>query len=200
MQRSQASDNMTSREWFQEVMRFGQPDRVTYFEEGIRDEVIDTWRRQGLTGRRELEREFPSDVRENVGLDLDPRPGLKRWPSTRKDMDTFRRHLDPKDPERLPRQWENRVRGWKHRNHVLMLYVHQGFFLGMGVGDWGRFYEVMTQLVDSPRLVRDMMMVQGELAATLTGKALKDVAIDAAIFSEPIGGNEGPLISPGGGR
>jgi|GEM_PF-1500566 hypothetical protein len=31
---------MTSAERFREIMRFGSPDRVPYFEEGIRDEVI----------------------------------------------------------------------------------------------------------------------------------------------------------------
>ena len=31
---------MTSVERFREIMRFGSSDRVPYFEEGIRDEVI----------------------------------------------------------------------------------------------------------------------------------------------------------------
>lgn len=78
---------MTSRERFLEVMRFGYPDRVPYFEEGIRDEVIHVWQGQGLSGKRELERAFPSDVREKMELDLDPRPELKRWPTTEKDLD-----------------------------------------------------------------------------------------------------------------
>jgi hypothetical protein len=193
----QASGSMTSRERFLEVMRFGQPDRVPYFEEGIRDEVIEAWQEQGLAGRPELAKLFPSDVRERVELDLDPRPGLKQWPTTEKDLENFKRHLDADDRKRLPGHWQKRVDGWQHRDHVLMLYVHQGFFLSMGVGDWQRFYEVMTQLADQPNLVRGMMTAQGELAAALTEKVLKDVTIDAAIFSEPIGGNEGPLISPG---
>lgn len=187
---------MTSRERFLEVMRFEQPDRIPYFEEGIRDEVIRAWRGQGLSGRRALEKMFPTDVWERLELDLDPRPELKQWPATAKDLNTFRRHLDPNDRKRFPGQWKKRVQNWQHREHVLMLYVHQGFFLSMGVGNWHRFYTVMTLLVDNPRLVRDMMMIQGQLAAGLAEKILKDVTIDAAIFSEPIGGNEGPLLSP----
>jgi len=187
---------MTSRERFRNVMRFGQLDRVPYFEEGIRDEVIHVWQQQGLSGRRELVRRFPSDVREGMGLDLDPRPDLKQWPTTEEDLNVFRQHLDPDDHHRLPGQWEKRVRDWKHREHVLTLYVHEGFFISMGVGNWKRFYDVMTQVVDKPRLVKDMMMAKGAFAAELTDKFLKDVTVDAVIFSEPIGGNEGPLISP----
>jgi len=187
---------MTSRERFLEVMRLGQPDRVPYFEEGIRDEVIHVWQGQGLSGKRELARGFPSDVRERMELDLDPHPELKQWPITEKDLDVFRQHLDPDDRKRFPEQYEKHAGSLKHREHVLTLYVHEGFFLSMGVGNWRRFYNVMTQLVDNPRLVTGMMMAQGEFAAKLTENVLKGVTIDAAIFSEPIGGNEGPLISP----
>ena len=196
MQHLQVSGSMTSRERFLEVMRFGQPDRVPYFEEGLRDEVIRVWQGQGLSGRRELTRTFSSDVRERMELDLDPRPELKKWPTTEKDLEFFRQHLNPDDPKRFPEQWKKRVRNWQDREHVLMLYVHQGFFLTMGVGSWQRFYDVMTQLVDSPNLVREMMLAKGRFAAALTEKVLKDVNVDAVIFSEPIGGNEGPLISP----
>ena len=134
MSRSQASAGMTSRGRFLEVMRFGHPDRLPYFEEGIRDEVIHVWQAQGLSGRRELESVFPSDERERIELDLDPRPELKKWPTTEKDLDLFRRHLNPDDPERFSQQWNKRVRKWRQRGHVLMLYVHEGFFLSMGVG------------------------------------------------------------------
>ena len=196
MSRSQTSGVMNSRERFLAVMRLGQPDRVPYFEEGIRDEVIQVWQRQGLSGRRDLARAFPSDERERIQLDLNPRPALKRWPTTEKDLDLFRQHLNPDDLKRFPEQWKKRVRKWQHRKHVLMLYVHEGFFLSMGVGNWQRFSDVMTQVVDNPGLVRNMMLAKGRFSAALTEKVLKAVNVDAVIFSEPIGGNEGPLISP----
>jgi uroporphyrinogen decarboxylase len=77
-----------------------------------------------------------------------------------------------------------------------MLHVHEGFFLSMGVRSWQRFYDLMTQVVDNPGLVRNMMLAKGHFSAALTEKVLKAVNVDAVIFSEPIGGNEGPLISP----
>jgi len=60
-------------------MRYGAPDRVPYFEEGIRDEVIRAWRKQGLGRGADLSRMFPSDQREEIELDLEPRPEFKRW-------------------------------------------------------------------------------------------------------------------------
>ena len=66
----------------------------------------------------------------------------------------------------------------------------------MGVYDWRRFSELMDLLIDDPEFVREAMAIQGQFAAGLAERVLKDVAVDAALFSEPIGGNYGPLISP----
>jgi len=190
------SNSMTSRKRFIETMCYGRPDRVPYFEEGIRDEVIQAWRGQGLSGRSELEHRFPSDKRERMEIDLEPRPGLNAAPSTPSELDEFHRRLDPGDPKRLPHHWKKRVKDWRKRDHMLMLHVHRGFFLTMGVRDWRRFRNVMTMLIKQKEIVRKTMAIQGEFCAGLTQKVLESVDIDAAIFSEPIGGNEGPLISP----
>jgi uroporphyrinogen decarboxylase len=66
----------------------------------------------------------------------------------------------------------------------------------MGVNGWDRLHELIVLLHRDPGLIRDMMQVQGEFVAALTERALQDVEIDAAVFSEPIGDNHGPLISP----
>lgn len=188
---------MSSRQRFRETMTFGRPDRVPYFEEGIRKKVVKAWQRQGLSGRAELAKRFPSDVRERIELDLEPRAGAKKIPLNRAGLKKIRRRLDPYDRKRLPKKWKKRVKAWKDRDHVLMLYVHRGLFLTMGVGGWQRFLEVMDLLVDKPGLARKIMNTQGEFSAKLIEQVLREVHIDAAIFSEPIGGNEGPLISPG---
>jgi uroporphyrinogen-III decarboxylase len=54
----------------------------------------------------------------------------------------------------------------------------------------------MDLLIDDPDFVRETMTIQGEFAARLAERVLRDVNIDAALFSEPIGGNDQPLISP----
>jgi hypothetical protein len=177
-------------------MRYGSPDRVPYFEEGIRKDVIRAWRNQGLSRKADITEMFPSDQREVIEPDLEPSSKLKRWPTSRSELEELRRRLDPYKRGRLPMGWSKSVRAWQKRDHVLMLRIHRGFFLSMGVYDWRRFAEVMDLLIDDPEFVREAMAIQGEFAARLAERVLKDVEVDAVLFSEPIGGNYGPLISP----
>ena len=187
---------MNNRERFHETMNFGSPDHVPYFEEGIRKDVLKTWRKQGLAAHADLAKMFTTDEREEIDLDMDPHPWPKRWPATKADLTAFARRLDPDDRSRLPKNWKKCLPGWKQREHVLMLRVHRGFFLTMGVMGWQRFYELMKLIHNDPGFVRGMMQIQAEFTAALVDRLLQDVEIDAAIFSEPIGANHGPLISP----
>ena len=77
-----------------------------------------------------------------------------------------------------------------------MLRVHRGLFQSLGIEDWQRFEEVMYYFSDQPDFIREYMQIYGEFIAELVARALQDVEVDAAIFSEPIGGNHGSLISP----
>ena len=187
---------MTSRERFRATMGYGRPDRAPYFEEGLRGEVLARWRAQGLRPEADLSRMLPSDRREEIVVDLDPRPAPRKWPSSRSELDDLQKRLNPDDPGRLPGDWPGLVRAWQDRDHVLMLRVHRGLFLSLGINGWGRFSRVMALLTDDPGFVRRAMAVQGRFAARLAERVLAEVRVDAALFSEPIGGNEGPLISP----
>jgi hypothetical protein len=187
---------MNSRERFFETMFYGKPDRVPYFEEGIRQEVLNAWFRQGLSPDDDLEVMFHTDRREEFTPDIGPRPYPKRWPATVSELNKFRHCFDVDDPGRLPEDWSDRVQAWQDRQHVLMLRVHEGFFLSLGVGDWQRFYEVIHQVKDDLHLVRELLILQGELSAQLSERILQEVKVDAVVFSEPIGGMHGPLISP----
>ena len=187
---------MSSRERFRETMRYGTPDRVPYFEEGIRKDVLKVWRSQGLARDADLAALFPSDQRERIEVDLEPRPKFIAKRDKMADVKKFERRLDPTDKKRLPGRWSRRVQAWQSRDHVLMLYVHRGLFLTMGVGNWETFIELMTMLTEQPDGVRKRMQIQGQFAARLTDRILQEVDIDAIVFSEPIGGNDRPLISP----
>ena len=188
---------MSTRERFKETMGYGKPDRVPYFEEGIRNDVLRAWRTQGLARDADLSKMFASDFRERIEVDLEPRPKLISRLDKITDLKKFQRRLDPYDKRRLPSRWPRRVKAWQSRGHVLMLYVHRGFFLTMGVSNWRSFTDAVMLLIDRPDVVRKRMQIQGEFAARLTERVLKDVEIDAAVFSEPIGGADRPLISPG---
>ena len=187
---------MNGRQRFLATMQFGKPDRVPYFEEGIRREVLRAWRKQGLSRDTDLLKMFTTDAREEIDLDVYPHPWPRRWPVRSSELSAFARSINPADPTRLPEDWRQSLAGWKRRDHVLMMRLHQGFFLTMGVYGWQRFYELMKLIHDDPGFVREMMKLQAEFVAALTERALQDVAIDAAVFSEPIGDNHGPLISP----
>jgi uroporphyrinogen decarboxylase len=187
---------MSSRKRFMETMCYGTPDRVPYFEEGIRKDVLRAWHTQGLARGTDLAKLFPSDQRERIEVDLEPRPKFTARFDKMADVEKFKRRLDPTDKKRLPSRWSRRVRAWQSRDHVLMLYVHRGLFLTMGVGNWETFIELMTMLTEQPDGVRKRMQIQGQFAARLTDRILQEVDIDAIVFSEPIGGNDRPLISP----
>ncbi len=187
---------MNSRIRFHETLNYGTPDRVPYFEEGIREEVRQAWYGQGLSPDTDLHEIFPTDRREEIQLDLDPQPEIKKWPTSKKQLSKFIKSFKPDDRRRFPTDWPKRIQTWRNREHLLMLRVHRGFFLSMGVGDWKRFLEVMLLLGQDPGLVKEIMTLKGIFAARLAEAVLRDVEVDAAVFSEPIGGNDGPLISP----
>ena len=187
---------MNSRQRFLEVMRYGRPDRVPYFEEGIRKEVLKVWRGQGLSRGTDLLRMFPSDRHEELEMDVDPHPPIAGWPAATSELSVLRQSLNPNDRRRLPKDLSAHIKAGQSRDYALMLRVHRGFFLSMGVYGWERFSAVMQLLVDEPQLVRKSMAIQGEFAARLTERVLQKVEVDAVIFSEPIGGNDRPLISP----
>jgi hypothetical protein len=187
---------MNSRERFRKTMAYEQPDRVPYFQEGIRNEVLKAWRKQGLSRGAILETMFPCDRRLEIEVDLGPRPGLSRWPATRKNLEKLRQRLDPRDPGRLPDNWRQLAACPRDYPEVRMLKIHRGFFLSLGVMGWKRFLEVMYLLMEAPDVVREAMQIQGEFAARLASRVLQEMEVDAAVFSEPIGGNDRPLISP----
>ena len=187
---------MSNRQRFRETMQYGRPDRLPYFEEGIREEVVEVWRRQGLAADADLASLFPSDPVEHIEPDFDPRPALEQWPSSRAELAEFAKRLDPADAARLPENWAEQVRALKTGDAVRMLWVHQGLFLSAGVERWDRFNFVMHALKKDPGFVHQLMAIWGEFTAALAERMLTSVDVDAAIFSEPIGDNNGPLISP----
>jgi len=187
---------MNARQRFRETMRYGSPDRLPCFEEGLRDGVLARWREQGLGPKADPGEMFEFDRRERIAVDLGFHPAVKRWPASRRGLAALRRRLDADDPARLPADWAARVKAWVSSGAVLELHVHSGFFLSMGVGDWPRLRELLFQVADQPALVAEMMEIYGLFAARMAERVLRDVEVDLASFSEPIAGSDGPLLSP----
>jgi hypothetical protein len=107
----------------------------------------------------------------------------------------LRKTLDSENPRRLPDNWSDLVKSWSDRQHPLFLRIHQGLFLSLGIEDWRSFAPAILRLVDQPEIVHEIMAIQAGFAARLAEKILRQVEVDGVIFSEPIAGNHGALIS-----
>jgi hypothetical protein len=190
------AEPMNNRRRFYESLHYGSPDRLPYFEEGIREDTLQAWKVQGYQPGVENEELFKADLKEELHIDLVPIPGLRKWPGTFKDLESLEKRLGKIKLKRILPGWTRQVRRLKEREHVLMLRAHEGFFLSMGVGDGESFVRLMYQIIDEPDFVREFMRVMGQYAARLTEEILRQVEVDALIFSEPIGSNAGALISP----
>jgi hypothetical protein len=187
---------MNGRERFTQTMRYGSTDRPPLFEDGIRDEVVRNWHKQGLGRKEKIDELFVFDKREEIEPNLEPSPALNYWPKSVNGLKNLGNRLDPDDSNRLPDDWDIKVGDWKTRDYPLILRVHRGYFLSMGVHGWRRFTDAIQILVDDPYFVETWMNVYAEFISRMVAKILDEIQVDAALFSEPIGGNHGPLISP----
>ena len=187
---------MTTRQRFHETMRYGQPDRVPWLEEGLRDDVLKQWFHQGFSREADLGEMFRYDRRERIELDLEPAAESNGFVLKRHDLPALRRDLDPNNPQRFPTDWVPRVKRWHARDHLLELPIHRGLFLTLGAHDWASLEQVLYLLAEDPTLVREVMDIHAVFAARLAERVLGEVEVDFASFSEPIGGNSGPLVSP----
>ena len=138
---------MTSRERFLTIMSFEKPDRVPYFEEGIRKDVIKVWRQQGLSPKTNIYELFPTDHFNEFLLDVDPHPEFKVWPQSLPALDLLKNRLDPDDPSRFPKDWMQKLRFCKKNDRVSFIRVHRGFFLTVGASDWPRFTDVLSLII-----------------------------------------------------
>jgi hypothetical protein len=188
--------NMNGRQRFLATLSYQDKDRLPCLEEGIRDDVRLAWERQGLPPGADLAELFAYDIRQEIEFDLDPLPGTQKWPESMQELESFKRLLNPDDRRRIPKKALRSIPAWRERTFPLILRVQRGFFLSLGVENWRHFNRAIELTKDEPELVADILHLQGDLSARLVGRFLEKVTVDAALFSEPIGGNHGPLISP----
>jgi hypothetical protein len=186
---------MNSRKRFLAILHGDRPDRPPLFPEGIREEALVQWRAQGLPPGRDLESLFTYDPFEQLDPDVYPRPEIADWSSPETLLPSLRKRLDADDPQRLPQDWNERVKGWRERSYPLFLRIHPGLFLSLGIEDWRSFAPAMLRLVDQPDFVRQILAIQADFAACLADKILRQVDLDGVIFSEPVASNHGALVS-----
>lgn len=175
-------------------MRGQRVDRPPFLEEGVRDEVLDLWRKQGLPSGKTHVDVFGLTPHERVGPDLKYVPNYfgrifdLSASAYRKAFDISLR--------RFPEDWNQTVRRLENRDHVVCIWASRGFFQALGVGDWPTFEEVLIGTVKEPETIRDRMELYGDFCSRMLEKTMQDVNPEFIYLSEPISNNGGPLISP----
>jgi hypothetical protein len=117
---------MNTRERFLAIIRGDQPDHPPLFPEGIREEVLLSWRTQGLPDATALDDLFHYDQLEQLAPDVYPTPAIADWSNQEQLLPLLRQRLDPEDPRRLPRDWSELVIRWRDRGYPLLLRIHEG--------------------------------------------------------------------------
>jgi len=177
---------------FNNIMNYKDVDRILYFEEGIRKEVLKKW---GIK-KSDFLKQFKVDHREELIPDVDVKPVFKKWPSTIKDLKELKKRLNSYDSSRIPQNFIKNIDRLNNGYAPIILRVHRGFFLSLGVYDNHRFLEVINLLTENPTFIKEYMTIQGNFASSLAEIIIKEIKVDAVFFSEPIGSNVNTLISP----
>ena len=175
-------------------MRGERVDRPPFLEEGVRDEVLDLWRKQGLPSGETHVDVFGLTPHERVGPDLKYVPSYfgRIFDLSASD---YRKAFDI-SLRRFPADWNETVRRLENRDHIVCIWASRGFFQALGVGDWPTFEEVLIGTVKEPETIRDRMELYGEFCSRMLEKTMQDVNPEFIYLSEPISNNGGPLISP----
>jgi hypothetical protein len=187
---------MNSRERFHETMCYGKPDRPPLFNEGIREVVLQDWHRRSEFSGSDLDDVFHYDRRDEIVIDLDHGLKLADCAGRSNGLARLTRSLNSPLRSRIPRRLGRKAKRWVDRSYPLMLRVHHGLFLAMGIEDGVSFIDGMFSLHDHRAFIQRALMLQGEFAARMAEKVLSKISVDAAVFSEPIGTTYGALISP----
>jgi hypothetical protein len=185
---------MNERERFLNLFLGRTIDRPPLLEEGVREEVLEDWHRQGLPrDQTHLER-FGLTPHENIGPDLRFRSSdFGRVLDF--SVDDYRRTFQVSQA-RFPEDWQQTVDRLENRDHIVCIWASRGFFQALGVGDWPTLEQALTETIKKPQKIRDRLRIYGDFCAGMLDLALRDVDPEFVYLSEPISNNEGPLISP----
>jgi len=191
---------MNERERFITTMRFEKPDRVPYFEQYIRDDTIERWRKEGLPQGVDIEEYFHLDHREVLPLKLSYREmdASFDYPiENEDDLNRLRKFLENARRKAYPRNWKRLVEKYRKRDYPVGIGAWEsGILQFLGVREWQTLERACLLMCDNPGLVHSVMEVTSDYLMRGIERALEEVEIDFAYFTEPIAGSNGPVISP----
>jgi uroporphyrinogen decarboxylase len=191
---------MNDRERFIKTLKFERPDRVPYFEQFIREDTVERWRKEGLPRGVDIEEYFHLDHREVLPLALSYREmeGRFDYPiENERDLERFRAFLDGARKKAYPRNWKKLVEQCRVRDYPVGVGAWEsGILLFLGVIDSPSLTRACLLMCDNPGLVNAIMDEAADYLIKGIEPALEQVDVDFAYFTEPIAGSNGPVISP----
>ena len=111
------------------------------------------------------------------------------------DFERIKERLDPLAPGRYPDNWDEHVRRWRTRDHILVVGNVAASFFG-----WPRSLMGVENLLlayyDQPELIRAINDQHIEFIKALYEPALQQVEFDFAFIWEDMAFKNGPLIGP----
>jgi len=185
---------MNERQRFRRLMRGEPVDRPPLFEEGVRDQVIERWHREGLDPGATHSQVFGLTEHERVGPDIRARKAT--WGRVMSLSHREYRAAFDVAQDRFGDDWPTTVRRLADRSHVACIWASRGFFQALGVQDWATLKPVLQATLQDPADVQARMEIYAEFCATMLERTLAEVDPEFVLLSEAISDNKGPLISP----
>jgi uroporphyrinogen decarboxylase len=112
------------------------------------------------------------------------------------DLRDMKKRYDPTDPRRYPKDWRDKITGWNHRDHVLILGLNccTGFY---GVARaWMGTEKLSLAFYDQPKLCEEMFQFIADFLIEVSTPILKEVEFDYFNFFEDLAFKSAPLVSP----
>mgnify|MGYP005844423511 CR=1 FL=1 len=188
---------MDSRTRLRHTLSFERGCVPPRYESEFSDDVVRAWRNRGCLDHRSPEEFFGLDPREQLGITWRRSGGEKAPIESKADLDSFRHAYDPASADRLPEDFREKTDRWRTRDFAVFgAPWNEGFLQVIGVSDSDSLRRALVALCEQPKLVAGAMEHYADYLEALLEKVLPAVALDYAVFYEPIACNKAPVVSP----
>ncbi|MBI5092203.1 MAG: hypothetical protein HZB26_07110 [Candidatus Hydrogenedentes bacterium] len=188
---------MNSRQRLLDTLSFRRGCPPPRFEAEFSDELVKMWTQQGHLRGESPEEFLGLDSRETLPVEWGKLHDGTRVVMDEDDLAPFRRAYDPSDRRRLSVDWPELVAVFQ--DHTSILWDSpwdEGFFQVLGIRDAESFSQALTMACEKPCLAEAQMEHYATFLETLIDEVFSKIAIDYAVFYEPIASNSAPVISP----
>ena len=195
---------MNTRQNFLALMNGERVDKIPFFEERIREEVLAEWRSQGMdpwVNEENYHDYFSLDRIETIPVRFSPAEGEIKG---KEDFRRIIRHYEEHPVKFLKREfWEEKADEYGERDFPLGLVGWNGFQLPLFPpspekehNEWENLVNLYYQLKDNPEAMKEALSFIADYYIEITSLACEYLKFDFVTLSEPIASTNGPVISP----